>query len=255
MIMLLLLFIGALGQAPPTPAVPDTAMPWSMKVEHRFVWVQSGSKVGETRIHLEEAGGAAAKTAGSMALLLKASRTYDRQGMSQQASSTTTARLDGMVLQYQERLEVSALKGKRAHQETSFEVSGNKLKVTYTRDETRQPTSEVDLPPGSMVVGNQALEHWLLVAMRLPRDGKPHEVQMYYPDFARVLSVTFRERGQEEIKVGSKQCAATRYAFSSKEKDLRGSLWVDSKGRLLQIQFPNLATPELSLTVTYSAPD
>jgi hypothetical protein len=50
--------------------------------------------------------------------------------------------------------------------------------------------------------------------------------------------VTFRSRGKDELAVGERKIEARRYSFRSRDNRLNGLLWLDGKGRMVQMEYP-----------------
>jgi len=224
---------------------PPALLAWPPGVEHRFVWVQNGRKVGETTFLLE-----AAKQ-GSALHLLKAQRTSDYPSFSLRAQGTTTFRADGTPVKFEESLSGTSLNRKQVQQETSIYFEGEVAKLRYRHHGSEEHPRDVKYEEGTFLIATNAVEHWALFAAMLPPGFERKEVKLFYPDFGQALEVTIAKTGTEKLDVGGNEVEATRYSFLADRRDLRGSLWLDKARRLLKIHFPN-QSPELGLTVMLS---
>lgn len=214
---------------------PPAVLPWKTGTEHRYVWLQGAEKVGETRFRIREI-----VEDGRPAYEIETSRTYDHEERSQSATSTTSIRPDGSPLRFSESCHMSAVRTLRAHQSTEITVAGGKALVTYVqnrREETRV-RQEIECPDGAYLFASQAVEHWAIFLARLPRDGEDHVLKILYPDFKKVLDVTFEPQEKEALLLGAQRIETTPFRFRSEDGQLRGSVWVDGAGRLVQIEFP-----------------
>jgi hypothetical protein len=128
----------------------------------------------------------------------------------------------------------------RAHQATEITVEGGKARVKYVQNgrEESPAVSEIDCPEGTYLFASQAVEHWAIFLARLPPDGRSHALKILYPDFKKVLDVSFEPKEKEALGVAGDRIETTPYAFRSQDGQLRGSVWVDDRGRLVQIEFP-----------------
>lgn len=247
--LLTLVSLGILAQA---SGKPEVAFGWKLGVEHRFVWVQNGEKVGETLFQLDSAAPQAREGEGRVAAALyriSARRRYERAGISQRGKGTTTVHGDGTPVKFEESLEVGALENKKAHQETVLEFSNAKAHLSYVQGGKKQPPLDLEVPKGTFLTASQAIEHWAILLSSLPPGCEQHQLKVFYPDFGKLMDVIFRKSGAEKLKTGQGEVEATRYSFASEGNSLRGSVWTDASGRLLQMEFPN-PSKDLSLRVT-----
>jgi len=214
-------------------AAGSPGLPWKPGVEYRYLWIRDGRKAGETRFGLEE------HVKDDPYYVLTATRTYDWDGSSQRARSTTTVRRNGQPIAFDEALEMSGLKNLKAHQVTEVRFQEGKARVKYVlngkEDATRR--HEFEVPAEAFLYGNQAVEHWALFAAKLPRTEGRHVLKLFYPDHARVLAVSFERSGEEKLKLGTDDASAVRFRFECPEVKLKGSIWLDPEGRLLQVEF------------------
>ena len=235
---------------PATPPVPDPTpskdIPWTLDKEYRYVWIQRGEKVGETRFQLRR-GTEETKPV----LRLTAERTYSREGIHHQGRESTVLLLDGTPVRFEESLAVSVLPNRRARQDTTIEVREGKARVTYVPngDAARKSSYELEVPKGTFLFASQAVEHWAIFTSRLRLDRDEEVLQVLYPDFRRVLAVTFRKSGTEDLEIKGEKIPTTRYGFSSAEGQLKGNVWLDKDQRLMQVEFPNPENPGASLKV------
>jgi hypothetical protein len=223
------------GRVPAEPARGGGRdLPWKPGVEYRYVWIRDGRKAGETRFGLEEHTGASGAYA-----VLTATRTYDWEGSSQRARSTTTFLAGGRPLAFDETLEVSGLQRLHAQQLTEIRFQDGKAHVKYILNgkEDAPRLLDLDVAADAFLSANQAVEHWAILAPGLRDAGDRRELKLFYPDHAKVLAVVFEKTGEEKLKVGADEVAATRLRFECAEERLKGALWIDGAGRLLQIEF------------------
>jgi uncharacterized protein DUF6134 len=122
--------------------------------------------------------------------------------------------------------------------------------VTYIPNrKTESPIRhDLELPQDAFLYANQAVEHWAIFASRIPADAEKQSLRLYYPDFSKVFDVTFRKRGEETLRIGATDVPVRRYDFQSSGNELKGGIWIDREGRLVQVVFPN-TSPETALRV------
>jgi hypothetical protein len=227
----------------PSPALQGLASLWQSEKEHRFVWVVNGQKVGETRFTVRRGAG---KEGGYE---VEASRSHDRQGISTRARATTRFLDGGKPVQFEEILDLQAPRNSRSHKETRIEFTEGKARVRYSNNGKDEAPITFDLPRGVFLTASDAVEHWVILAAEIPRAAQKHEAKLLYPDHSKILDVTFERAGAEKLKVGSEQIETTRYSFHTARGEMKGSVWLDGRGRLLQIEFPG-TSKDLTLRVT-----
>jgi hypothetical protein len=225
----LLVLIAAAGGAE-----KPVKLAWTLGTEYRYVWIQNEKRVGETWFRFERPPGNKKNR-----YLVKAKRENESPGFSVQAKASTTVRADGTPIRFEETLNGKALQEKRLSHETHIYFEGSTAKLRYKQGGTDQKPHDVKVPPGTYIIATNTVEHWALFLAMLPPGFKKREVQLFYPDFAAVLRTTIERVRSEKLKIGDDEVEATRYTFLSKHKRLRGVLWLDGSGRLLQIEFAN----------------
>jgi len=239
--------------AGPETLGPEGLLPWKLGTEHRYLWLRDGKKVGETtfRIEAEQGGGqeapkvlessSPANPRPPSAYVLTSQRTYDRDGFSQRGSGKTRIRPDGTPLSFEESLDSSTIKNLTAHQETSIRFEGGKALVTYVPNNKTESAvrQDFEIPPDAFLYANQAVEHWAIFVSRIPAEAEKQSLRLYYPDFSKVFDVTFRKTGEETLRIGATDIPVRRYSFQSSGNELRGGIWIDREGRLVQVEFPN----------------
>jgi hypothetical protein len=228
---------------------PAKAFPWKLGAEHRYIWLRDGQKVGETVFRLEAEGRAAPTPGASKApegtsppsYLLTASRTYDRDGFSQRGAGKTRIRPDGTPLAFEESLDTSTIQNLSAHQETSIRFESGRALVTYVPNQKTEAAvrQDLELPRDAFLYANQAVEHWAIFASRIQAEPEKQSLRLFYPDFSKVFEVTFRKTGEETLRIGTTDIEARRYAFQSNGNELKGGIWLDRDGKLVQVEFPN----------------
>ena len=226
---------------PPTvgSAPPSSQWPWEVGQEFRYVWVKGRQRVGETRWAtgwVPNPGRPQEKL-----LEIQATRNYDHGGISQKAFGTTHLKADGTTLRFRERVSsTNANQGdKGARQEIRFENREQTAWTTYVHNgkEDRPIVRKHSFPQGTFLLGNQAVEHWVVLAAGLPREFETHTVVVYYPDQKRTFSVEFKKsKAQSTLKIAGRDVDATRYSFRSSDSSLKGELWI-KEGRLQQLEF------------------
>jgi hypothetical protein len=226
-------------------------LPWDLEKEYRYLWIQGSQKVGETRFRIQKG------IEGEKPVLhVTARRSHDSEKASQRARGSTTLYTDGTPLNFEESLEFSTVRQLKAHQVTSISFSGNKARVKYVQNgkEDTAVIYEAEVPPGAFLFANQAVEHWAVFTSKLPSGAEEHDVQLFFPDFRKTFEVSFQSKARETLTLGDKKVAATRYTFSSSLGELKGSIWLDSRRRLVQVEFPP-ASPELRPLKVVLVPD
>jgi len=228
------------------PKVSPAPLPWQLGAGHRYVWIRDGEKVGETQFRIEEA-----VENDQPVYKVKAKRTYDHLGSSQRGEELTILSREGVPLRFDESLDVGMIGGLQAHQQTSVRMEEGKARVRFVSNgrDDKPALRESEIPPGTFLIGSQAVEHWAVFAARFPADVKTHKVNLFYPDFNKVFEMTFQLVGKEALDVKGQKMETSRYAFQSPEKDLRGDIWLDAKSRLIQIEFPPATDKQKPLRV------
>lgn len=221
-------------------------LPWKLDTSYRYLWLRQSQKVGETRFKIQ-----AVREGGDSAYTLTATRSYERDGATHRSEEKTTFLADATPLKFEETLDFTTVKNLHAHQVTTIEFVKQWAKVKYVQNgkEAEPLLQTVELPPGTFLFGSQAVEHWALFVAKLPQNLEKHKVNLFYPDFQKVLEVTFQKSGTEKLIVGKLEVETSRLTFRSEAKELQGSVWIDSKGRLIQVEFPSATAKELSLRV------
>lgn len=222
-----------------TRATPGSEFPWKLDREHRFLWLHQRNKVGETRfvVRLVPYPG----RPGERLVEVRATRSYQREAVAQQATSTTHVSVDGAPEHYEEQLTVlHATSARRSTQKTTVERRGSTTRSTFVQNgrAERPSVDERVLEAGTFLCASQAVEHWAIFVANLPKTFERHTVKLYYPDQRRVFNVQLTGKGEETIRIGKSRVAARRYVFRSAKGELDGSLWIGSDGRLLQVTFP-----------------
>lgn len=243
--ILLILSLGLDDATPPKPSPGLKGMEalWALEKEHRFVWVLKGEKVGETRFTVRRGAGSEG------GYEVEASRSHDRLGISTRARSTTRILDGGRTLRFEEILDLQAPRNARSHKETRIDFAEGKARVRYSNNGRDEEPITLDLPRGVFLTASDAVEHWVILAAEIPRGALKHEAKLLYPDHSKVLDVTFERAGTEKLKVGPEEIETTRYSFRAARGEMNGSVWLDERGRLIQIEFPG-ASKELTLRVT-----
>ncbi|HVR76568.1 MAG TPA: DUF6134 family protein [Planctomycetota bacterium] len=246
--ILLILCLGLDDATPPKPSpqLKDMAALWALEKEHRFVWALKGEKVGETRFTVRRG----AKSEGGYEV--EAHRSHDRQGISTRARSTTRFLDGGKPLRFEETLDLRAPRNSRSHKETRIDFADTKARVRYSNNGKDEEPITLDLPRGVFLTASDAVEHWVILAAEIPRAALKHEAKLLYPDHSKILEVTFERAGTEKLKVGPEEIEATRYSFRAAHGEMNGSVWLDGRGKLLQIEFPGTSR-ELTLRVTLAS--
>ncbi len=217
----------------------DSAYPWKPEREHRFLWLHKREKVGETRfvVKLVPFPG----RPGERLIELRATRSYHREAVMQQATGTTHVSFAGEPHRYEEQLTaLHATTAQRSTQETTFERLGETARVTFVQNGQKDRATVVEREIGeeTFLCASQAVEHWAVFVAALPKEFATREVKLYYPEQRKVFTVQLIEKGEEKLELGGREVAARRYAIRSARGELDGEIWVGTDGRLLQITFP-----------------
>jgi hypothetical protein len=221
------------------PGTESSAYPWEFEREHRFLWLHKREKVGETRFVVRRVPFPGRP--GETLVELRATRSYHREAVVQQATGTTRVSLTGEPQRYEEKLTVlHASTSKRSTQETTFERHGERARVTFVQNgEKDRPTvDERVLDDETFLCASQAVEHWVVFVSALPKDFADREVKLYYPEQRRVFTVELSGKGEEKIELGKRDVTARRYTVRSPMGEIDGNIWIGADGRLLQITFP-----------------
>lgn len=238
-----------LSSAAPTPdsgARTAGDSPWKLDKEHRFVWIRDSQKVGETLFRIRQLGEASRPL-----LVITAKRNYHYETTHQEAESTTVLRRDATPVSFEEELRVTTVKDLRGTQTAKIRFEDSEAHARYIQNgrEDHPTTHTLEMPPGTFLFASQAVEHWALFTAGIPRGAKSHTLKLYYPDFRKVLTVDFENKGAETVTIGEGKAKATKYDFRSSLGTLKGSIWLGDDQRLLQIEFPAPASKVATLRV------
>ncbi len=227
-----------------------TAFRWKLDREHRFLWLHRREKIGETRflVKLVPFPG----RPGERLVEVRATRSYHRESVVQEATGTTHVTFTGVPEHYEERLTVlHASTARRSTQVTTLERRGGTTRVSFVQNGRKDQPSvdERVLAAGTFLCASQAIEHWAIFVSSLPKKFARREVKLYYPDQRKVITVQLNGKGEETIKIGKSKVAARRYSFRSAKGELDGNIWIGAEGRLLQITFPQTQVRVVLATV------
>ena len=220
-------------------------LPWDLRTEYRYIWLRENQSVGETRFMIERVSGGERVPSGEQAYLVTTTRRYDHQGNSQRANSTTLVDPGLRPIYFKEELAQGHPNGNSSQLVTTVEVKASRRSTrkassrwVHNGDTQRGQNTEVALTEDTFLYCSQAVQHWALFVSRLPRGAKSHTLDLFYPDFSKVLKVRFTKIREDTLNVGATRIEATRYDFASPARVLTGRVWVDRTGRLIQIEFP-----------------
>lgn len=247
-LLLALVSVPLLGQAP-TPAERRSEVNgWKLDLPHRFVWIQDRTKVGESVLFFSREPGATGS------LKVESFRTFEARGVRQRSHGITLCQANGAAQSYEDTLEVQTEVGKSAGQVTRVKVKGDVAEVRFTQAGVESAPREIPWEPRLHLVASNALEHWVLLLW--PFQGKEEvkkldgqTLDLFYPELGQTFRATFRKAGEESIKTATGERKAQRFNFEAPGGLLKGSLWLDPEGHLIQLEFPNATTPALTLRV------
>lgn len=237
---LLLVTVPLLLTAPPTGELGG----WELQREYRFIWTKNQKKVGETTLSWVKVPRQGAESI----VEVRSTRSYDDQGFSHRSRATTRLGTDSAIERFEETVEFSAQDRGKAQQKTVIEIAGGKARVQF-RHNDKPAELEVEVDAQTHLTASQAVEHWVLLAARLPRSFEKREEKLFYPDFRKIIAVSIEQTGTETIRIASGEVKTTRHRFAAPQDNLQGTFWRDKLGRLVQIEFPNKLNPQLSLRV------
>jgi hypothetical protein len=208
---------------------------WPVNTEYRYVWVKERQRVGETVFRIDRV-----PRDGGIAYVVDSQFRYDREGVSHQARGLTVVSDQGIPLRFEETRTLSGVAGVVSSQQSRIDFEGDVAKIhsQHNGAAERTITREIKLPAETYLYANQAVEHWAIFASRLPAKFEKHRLDLLYPDFDRVLRVSFRFQEEETLKLGKHPLKTRRYEFSAEGGELSGRLWMGEDKRLAQIEFP-----------------
>lgn len=218
-----------------TAAAPD-GFQLPTNTEQRYIWLKGRQKVGETVLRFQRV-----PRDDGWAYVIDSVRRYDYEGISQRSQGMTVVSDQGLPLRFEESTSLNTVQGARTSQKTSIEFDGQNAHVTsqHNGPKGRRVERDVAVPEQpTYLYANQALEHWVVFTATLAPLTKTQTVRLLYPDFDRVLKVTFTAGKKESLAIGKEKTEAQRFSFESTDGELTGLLWLDAKGRLLQLKFP-----------------
>jgi hypothetical protein len=209
--------------------------------------VRGSEKVGETQFTFRKAA-----VEGSEGYEIRARRSYEADGRSQRATSSTRIREDGAPVRYEESMDLSTLQGLSAHQDTTIRIDDGKAQVRYVPNgqEDRAARFELPLAPGTFLFAGQSVEHWAVFAAAIPDKAKTCTLLLLYPDFRKTFEVHFTETKRETLTVAGETVPTRVFEFRSTEGQLHGSVWIRDDRRLVQIEFPDPSSKSPGLRVT-----
>lgn len=232
------------GKASPRSIQP---LPWKEDTTYHFIWIRGSEKVGASQFRIR-----GTTVDGAEGYEIQARRSYEAEGRTQRATSSTRLLRDGAPVRYEESMDLSTLQGLRAHQDTTIEVAEGKARVRFVPNgrEERAARFELPLARGTFLFAGQSVEHWALFTAALPAEAKTCTLLLLYPDYRKTFEVTFTREEPETLTVAGEAVTTRVYAFRSAEGQLQGTVWVAEDRRLVQILFPDPTSGSPGLRVT-----
>jgi hypothetical protein len=223
-------------KGPPAPESTTGSLPFPLDREHRYSWFQGRQKVGETsfRLSLVDAPGG-----GPRRLYRSTSRfRYEREGLTLSGDCVSFFDPSLRPVRYQTQSRYSGVRNYHSENLQEGEVQGTKLRYAVVHNgETAQPVRrEMEMPPGSYLWLNQAVDNIALLCGDLLKRPTDYDVKVVYPDFLRVYEIHFVFEKEEPVEVGGKSVSCRRFSFRSKEGQLDGRVFMDERGRLVQYE-------------------
>lgn len=213
----------------------DSDFGWKLDRGYKYLWVRDKEKIGETVFRFTRKEG----IAGNPDYYQLASRKkMDSEGRIEDSSGTLLFSLDGTPLSYHEEtgIRLSSQKAFTALRETRIRFENGRVNSTITNNGEKDNASkkEIAVDKDTFLFSTLRQEQWNLFTGKLD-NKKPVSLKIFYPEFGEVMKIEFRpEVESAPLRIGEREIPVSRFAFEAKKWKWKGTIWVDSKGRMLQ---------------------
>jgi hypothetical protein len=234
------------GDAPPDAAKKDdpaapapSAFPWDLNRNFRFVWVQERKKVGETTFQLLDepapTGSPSKRVFRSVAKF-----SYKTEGKSIEGRHDTVLGQTFRPIRFKAGHWYQGLNRARSELRQEGAVTGGKLTMTTVSNNDVAGATRpepIEAPADAYILLNQSVDNFAIIASHLLRDQKDHDARILYPDLLKCYEVHFAYEGEDVVDLGKPdRPRCRRFSFRSKEGQVSGRAWMDSRGRMVQYE-------------------
>lgn len=228
-----LVFCLFLALSPAVAADPDFG--WKLDRGYKYLWMKDKEKIGETVFRFSRKEGRAGDPGYYQ---LTSRRKMESEGRIQDSSGTLLFALDGTPSSYHEEtsFRLSSEKTFSAFQEVWIRFGDGRVTTTFINNRKKDSASkkEFAVDKDTFLFSTLCQEQWNLFTRKLDNGG-PASLKTFYPEFGQVMKIDFRpEVTSSPLKIGKREIPVTRYSFEAKKWKWTGTIWVDSRGRMIQ---------------------
>ena len=212
-------------------SLPGAEFPWKLDRPYRFDWFEKKQKTGEIRFQFSKV-----READSTLFRLTSRRRIEKHKQGESCSGELYFQQNSIPVRYSEELTFTQLGRVSGSQEVKIRFTGRRVECTHINNGKVEKATRhrLEVEPETFLFGTYALEHWTVFALKL-KERRKHTLKLFYPQFAKVGTVTFvPEKKDVILEIGGKKVPVRRYRFEDKSMKFRGSVWIDEMGRLLQ---------------------
>ena len=218
------LFFLADDPSPVTPGneIPIPALPYVTDQPLVWRWVHAGNPVGESRVQISSNS-----EGNRQDWVISARLSWNRAGRAIDQSQTTTFSGDARSpISYRRQLMVEAVAGGISDLIVAAEIQKNQVRVVVREPRSGgQVDRMLDFPDGTVLLGNQAFEHWLLIGDQLARTDRRTFSALIPSEYRTTTLKISKERSEQ---VNGKPF--TRWHVVS--PDFEARIWTGPKGEV-----------------------
>lgn len=217
--------------APPAPGVPSVidgtldTFPYPVEQPLEWQWVQKGLTVGSTKLQIKRSDPL------SKRWTLDARLLWSQPGRTMEISNRSDFQLPSNMplrTRRESRIGASGAGEKRGVVASEVDLEEERVRIVV-QDPARgsQVDRTMDFPTGTVLLENQAFEHWLLIGLLLDRTEQRHFKALIPSEF-RILGLELKKDRAE--KIGSIE--TIRWSILS--RDFTAKIWTGPGGSIEQ---------------------
>ena len=213
-------------------------LPFALEREHRYSWIIGRDKVGEVKvkISLEDPPKG---IAGKKIYRCRSQYRHERDGIILSGDHDVVFDLSWQPLSFVSHRNFKGLLNQVSSQVQLGRVEGGQLNFTVAHNGIPQVIpSRLEAPAGGYLwLSNTAVEHFAILTSNVLRRPSTYEATVIYPPLMRVTRLIFLFEGEEKLDLGKKEkTACWMFSFRADSGQLKGKVWMDPKGRMVQYQ-------------------
>lgn len=208
------------GQAPEAKALP-----WKLKQEYVFDYVQGDQPLGTERFTVTKV-----EHDGADAYELKSTLDLKVGGAAVSGTTTLVVTPAALPLSFQRDLDAA---GTKAKIECTFEDEKVDARISGAVDVAR----EIKLGKGTYCSDNNLLAAYALICAQLDLEpNKELKIRAFHPSILQVVPLTFKVGSLEAVTIGAKELMC----YPCQVVPLKNTFWISEDGRFVKAQQGNL---------------